>query len=98
MSLHIFLRSENVVATLKIKIFEFFSKDADFAGNSDLDGDGINEIIGASEPDIKNIKNHIIKNNILDDGAYEPIKPKKIINSIIFYKKPIFLTLNKFQL
>ena len=29
------------------------------------------------EPDIKNIKNHIIKNNILDDGAYEPIKPKK---------------------
>jgi len=29
------------------------------------------------EPDIKNIKIHIIKNNILDDGAYEPIKPKK---------------------
>lgn len=29
------------------------------------------------ESDIKNIKNHIIKNNILDDGAYEPIKPNK---------------------
>lgn len=29
------------------------------------------------ESDIKNIKNHIVKNNILDDGAYEPIKPKK---------------------
>lgn len=29
------------------------------------------------EPDIKNIKNHIIKNNILDDGAYEPNKPNK---------------------